>query len=129
MILLSAVLVLAIAEGTKGSIAGLLNKPPLLALGRWSYSIYMSHAFFIYVAALAVGRYSHRPTVNVAGSNVPQLSFAETVVIDLGLVGITLLFSAACYRWFENPVRLWSRRFVAAQLPDTRATGEVATVC
>lgn len=108
--LLTASLLFALATGDGGPMQHLLSLRPLLALGRWSYAIYLSHVLFIYIAAQIIMRSDDRPTSIVYGSAVPQFSLLEAFALQALVTATIIAFSAACYRFYERPLREWSRR-------------------
>jgi len=79
-----------------GAFALLLNSSPLIALGNWSYSIYMWHAPIHYGVMVAL---------NVAGypSETLSKSTARFLILLTGLV--VIWFSATSYRYLELGVR------------------------
>jgi len=78
------------------SLGRLLNSRPSVALGNWSYSIYLLHAPTHYTV-MAILAASGHPVSNLGLSRARLLSLATTVAV-LGL-------SAVTYRYFETPVR------------------------
>jgi peptidoglycan/LPS O-acetylase OafA/YrhL len=80
--------------GFPGWIGEALQSTPARALGNWSYGIYLSHNFFM-------GGFK------VAGKPWGGLSLHLTQVIGASLA--TLLWSIACYAYFEKPLLDWSK--------------------
>lgn len=76
--------------------ARLLDSRPLVALGNWSYSIYLLHAPTHY-AVMAAFAASGNPVSNLGLSSARLLS----LVTMLAVVG----FSAINYKYFETPIR------------------------
>ena len=112
MILLTPPLILALTARPGDAVSRALHWPPLLALGRWSYSIYMSHAFFILLAAQVVARSPTRVMRVIDGTAIPQLPLAVAAALQLALLATVILVSRYCYEHLENPARRWSRRTV-----------------
>ena len=83
------VLILGLSRGT-GRVAPLLSTPPLVWLGKVSYSIYLTHMIVLMPLQIVLRK------VHLAQS------MAAWVLIA---VPATLCLSAASYRYFEAPVR------------------------
>jgi peptidoglycan/LPS O-acetylase OafA/YrhL len=83
----------------------LLNARLTVALGNWSYSIYLWHVP-IYAAITAAFAASGYPVSDLSGSNAKLLLLVTTLIV----VG----FSAVTYRYFEAPMR----RSVACAITD-----------
>ncbi len=73
----------------------LLTTRPSVAIGRWSYGIYLWHLPLIFILA------EHLDPARGVGGTV--LWFAL-------VLGITIPLSAATYRWVERPVIAWAKR-------------------
>jgi len=128
-----AVLVFAV-EG--GWLSRALRLPLFKWLGMLSYSIYLTHYFFVLVVPVVVKRAFHLDlwtsmplpaggTALVFGRNVLEGTLFYALVL-----GLTIAFSAFTYRWIETPGREWSRRVArrGAGRPagtDTTATSRV----
>ena len=116
---LSFVAVVFFFARDQGSISRALASTPMQALGRWSYSIYLTHPFiidvwrFVMQSALTAMGYSDR----LRGPGHPGF---ET--FDMGLGGNTALtlvvaasviaFSALTFRFIEEPARNWAKHRV-----------------
>jgi peptidoglycan/LPS O-acetylase OafA/YrhL len=85
-----------------------LNSPPLVALGNWSYGIYLWHAPTHYVVMVAFFAF-HHPVSGLGQSSSRLLLFA-TVVFVVGL-------SALHYRYIETPLRHFIVRSRAVDTP------------
>jgi peptidoglycan/LPS O-acetylase OafA/YrhL len=85
----------------------LLNSRPSVALGNWSYSIYLWHAPTHY-AVMAVFAASGNP-VNKLGLTSARLLSLTTMLVVVGL-------SAVHYQYFETPVRRLMVRAITARL-------------
>jgi peptidoglycan/LPS O-acetylase OafA/YrhL len=73
--------------------AGLLSRAPFRALGRWSYSIYLTHIPILFATQMLFGP-------EVVGKNPP---------LKMALAVLTIAISAACYRWVELPIMTGKR--------------------
>jgi peptidoglycan/LPS O-acetylase OafA/YrhL len=82
-------------------LARLLNSGPAVALGAWSYSIYLWHAPTHY-AVMAVFSALGHPTSNLDTSSAKLLMLA-TILAVVGL-------SAFTFKYFETPARRMIRR-------------------
>ena len=90
----------------------LLNSRPSVALGNWSYSIYLWHAP-THCAVMAVFAATGNPVGNLGLSSARLLSLT-TVLVVVGL-------SAVQYQYFETPVRRFIVRAAAInELARTR---------
>ena len=87
------------ARSTTDRVGKLLNSRPLVALGSWSYSIYLWHA---------PGHYAVMDGFAAAGHPVTQLGLASSRLVLLMTVLAVVAVSAFNYRYFETP----SRRFL-----------------
>jgi peptidoglycan/LPS O-acetylase OafA/YrhL len=85
----------------------LLNSRPSVALGNWSYSIYLWHAPTHY-AVMAVFAASGNPVSNLGLTSARLLSLTTM----LAVVGL----SAVHYQYFETPVRRLMVRAITARL-------------
>ena len=90
----------------------LLNSRPLVALGNWSYSIYLWHA---------PGHYAVMAAFAAIGYPVTQLGLTSSRVLLLTTTLAVVTLSAFSYRYLETP----SRRFLVSvySLPDKNRLG------
>jgi peptidoglycan/LPS O-acetylase OafA/YrhL len=72
---------------------GISSRNPLSWLGRISYGMYVMHTVFILMCAKLTA---------MCFQNLSPL--AEVCIIGIGSFGLTVLFSALSYRYFEQPV-------------------------
>ena len=81
---------------TKGAMYSLLNSRPIVALGNWSYSIYLWHAptHYIVMALFAAIGF---PVSTLGLSSARVLLFATALVV-IGISGVS-------YQYFETPIR------------------------
>jgi peptidoglycan/LPS O-acetylase OafA/YrhL len=88
-----------------------LQSPPLMALGRWSYSIYLSHTIVLVLAMDAL-----------RALGTPSLGQWTHFGLLLGAtMALTLVVSALLYRFVEAPCIAFGRRRSRASLAGTRA--------
>lgn len=114
LLFLVAVLIFA-REG--GFVSALLATAPFQALGRWSYSIYMTQMFVIRVGAgvllafLAwLGRDDLIGPVGQGGFDRINLGLAGDTALSLAVAAACIALSALTYRFIEQPGREWARR-------------------
>jgi peptidoglycan/LPS O-acetylase OafA/YrhL len=99
-----AMLVAALASGPHGVIARALSSPPVLWLGRISYSLYMSHVLVIELMGFVMRSFIR--------GNVMRLDIQLVGVIAL-LIGLTLAAGWMLNRLVEEPARRWVRQRLA----------------
>jgi len=84
------------AVNATDALGKLLNSPPLVALGNWSYSIYLWHVPI---------HYGLMTTLTALGYSVSNLSSSSArlmvLATALGVIGL----SALSYQYFETPMR------------------------
>jgi peptidoglycan/LPS O-acetylase OafA/YrhL len=88
----------------------LLNSRPAVALGHWSYSIYLWHAPTHY-AVMAI--------FAVSGYAVPNLGLSSARLLILATAVFVIVLSAFQYHCFEKP----ARRVIVASLTGNRLRG------
>lgn len=134
-VFMAAVLVFA-QEG--GWVSRALRLPLIRWLGTLSYSIYLTHYFFVLQVPVLIKRVFHvdftTPMPLPGGGTVPAYgrNALEGTLFYILVLGLTIAFSAFTYRWIETPGRNWSRgwaRRVAARpaAPGASANGRVAS--
>lgn len=102
-----------------GWLSRLLRTPPFLALGDYSYSIYMTHAVLIFFGWRAVAVMEERLGWHVSSSpagDERQLWGSSPLAGDavmLGMLALVIAVSALTYAAIEKPGREWGR--VASQ--------------
>ena len=122
-------LVFAIAvyvfAGSHGAIAGLLNTPPALKLGQWSYSLYMVHALIVAMLWAA----SSRLHLTQAGHMlIAPGGWGDAAVLPY--LALIIATSSLTYRFVEDPARRYfnglarGSRVVAPRPADSRPTAE-----
>jgi peptidoglycan/LPS O-acetylase OafA/YrhL len=121
----AAVLVFA---NERGAWSGLLQRRLFKWLGTLSYSIYLTHYFFVVNLPIVVHRVLHldltRPMPLPGGGTVPAYgrNDVEGTLFYLLVLGLTIAFSAFTYRWIETPgrnfSRNWARRLAARAAVD-----------
>jgi peptidoglycan/LPS O-acetylase OafA/YrhL len=82
--------------GTAGVFGGLLNSSPVIALGDWSYAIYLWHAP-VHLAAMGI--------FAASGNPVSKLGLLDARLLALATALTVLGLSGATYQLFEKPVR------------------------
>jgi peptidoglycan/LPS O-acetylase OafA/YrhL len=110
-----AVLVFA-AEG--GAASRVLRLPLMKWLGKLSYSIYLTHFFFVMALPIVFKKLTHldlwRPMALPNGQQIQAFGHTELqgALFYVAVLACTLAFSAFTYRWIETPGREWTRRWV-----------------
>jgi peptidoglycan/LPS O-acetylase OafA/YrhL len=89
-----------------------LNARPAVALGNWSYSIYLWHAPTQYCVMAAFAALGH-PVAGLSLSSARLLVLATTLAI--------VAISAIHYEYFEKPIR----RLISSLAPGVRRLEEV----
>jgi peptidoglycan/LPS O-acetylase OafA/YrhL len=84
------------ARNTTGRVRKLLNSRPLVALGNWSYSIYLWHA---------PGHYAVMAAFAAIGYPVTQLGLASSRLLVFVTALAVVALSALHYRYIERPSR------------------------
>ncbi len=109
---MSALLVLSLVL-TPGSWTGvLLNSRPVQWLGEISYSLYMCHAFMLWLANQICRVLLRQPEAMVNGMLTPQLTREQAIVAYPLATLITIIVAWGTFTLVEDPCRRWSRRFV-----------------
>ena len=104
VVIWACVFLAALHPGALGArfVNAVLQSPVLLALGRWSYSIYISHALVLVLSMSMLGA--------VDAKMVGQWPFFGLLLVIT--VAGTLAVSVALYRFVEAPCIEWGRRAV-----------------
>lgn len=122
----AAVLVFA---GEGGWWSRLLQQPLFKWLGTLSYSIYLTHYFFVMLLPVFVKRIFHvdlwTPVALPTGETALLYGRNELqgTLFYLLVLGLTIAFSALTYRWVETPGRDWSRAWAKRLAARGRAAG------
>lgn len=116
IILASALLIAAIANGEESYLKRLLRTPFLIRLGALSYTVYMSHFLVIYVAVQLTNRFSGAPKAVVDGNMLPQLGLGGGLVMNVVVVTVTICVSILAHAYVEYPLRMACRKWVALRL-------------
>jgi peptidoglycan/LPS O-acetylase OafA/YrhL len=112
----AAVLIFA-AEG--GLVSRVFHSRPLKWLGTVSYSIYLTHYFFVLIFPSVVKRLMHADLWTPMQLVDDQWVLAygrnavEGTLFYAAVVGLTLAASALTYRFIEVPGREWTRKWLA----------------
>jgi peptidoglycan/LPS O-acetylase OafA/YrhL len=123
----AAVLIFA-AEG--GLVSRVFHSRPLKWLGMVSYSIYLTHFFFVLILPPVVKRIVHQDlwTPMQLPDSQWVLAFGrnevEGTLFYAAVVAVTLAASALTYRFIEVPGREWTRKWLAR--PQASARVETA---
>lgn len=121
----AAVLVFA-AEG--GLVSRVFHSRPLKWLGTVSYSIYLTHLFFVLILPRVVNRILHADLwtpMQLPGGQwtvVYGRNDVEGTLFYMLVVALTLAASGLTYRYVEVPGRDWTRRWLALPGVSPRAT-------
>ncbi|MEJ6022332.1 acyltransferase family protein [Ramlibacter sp. PS4R-6] len=119
----AAVLIFA-AEG--GLVSRIFHSRPLKWLGTVSYSIYLTHFFFVLILPMVVKRVTHLDLWTAMPLPDGQWTMAygrnglEGTFFYLLVVAMTLAGSALTYRYVEVPGREWTRRWLARPQVSTQ---------
>jgi peptidoglycan/LPS O-acetylase OafA/YrhL len=125
---LSALLIVAVVCSGDDYAKGMLRHRSLKFLGLISYSIYMSHAFVLWVCNQFVRVVLRRPEAMAEGISTPQLSLFGAVLWSAIAVGGTILLSFLVFKYVEDPFRLKSKEFARRFMTPSIALGRVAVV-
>ena len=112
----AAVLIFA-AEG--GLVSRIFHSRPLKWLGTVSYSIYLTHFFFVLILPPVVKRVLHADLwtpMQLPGGQWTMVygrNELEGTLFYVLVVALTLAASALTYRFVEVPGRDWTRRWLA----------------
>lgn len=119
---LTCLLILAIVQSGPNGATRLLRQRQLVRLGELSYSIYMSHAFVIWVFSSALKRRFTAITGRDAlGKQTLMLSFPESIIATAVVLTGVLLISVLCNKYVENPVRARARQYISRIWPSRAA--------
>ena len=106
----------------RGLVSRILSVRPMLALGHWSYSIYMVHMFVITVMLIVARKIDIMPDGRRIDFGSPWLND----LFALGVIGVIIGLSVLTYRLVEIPgrdaVNGWLARRKAAKTPRTVVT-------
>ena len=79
---------------------------PLVAIGDWSYSLYLTHMLTLNAGAIMLRRFSSE-------------SLYDNVLILLILFAVSIIVSAICYKFFEQPTtRLFKKLYTRFRLEN-----------
>jgi peptidoglycan/LPS O-acetylase OafA/YrhL len=108
-----AVLVFACEQG---AVSRLFRTAPMRWLGTLSYSIYLTHFFFVMLVPVLVKKLTRQDLwtpMPLPGGQFVQAygrNELEGTLFYVLVLALTIAFSALTYRWIETPGRDWSRR-------------------
>jgi peptidoglycan/LPS O-acetylase OafA/YrhL len=86
-----------------GRVSRWLSARPLLKLGHWSYSIYMTHMLVITIMLIVARKLEIMP----GGRRIDFGSVWLNDLFALAVIGFIVGLSALTYRWIETPGRDW----------------------
>ena len=86
-----------------GAVSRALAARPMIRLGHWSYSIYMTHMLVITVMLIAARNLQLMPN----GRRVDLGSVWLNDLFSLAVIAFIVGLSALTYRWIETPGRDW----------------------
>jgi peptidoglycan/LPS O-acetylase OafA/YrhL len=108
-----AVLVFACEQG---AVSRVFRTAPMRWLGTLSYSIYLTHFFFVMLVPVLVKKLTRQDLwtpMPLPGGQFVQVygrNELEGTLFYVLVLALTIAFSAITYRWVETPGRDWSRR-------------------
>lgn len=105
-----ACLLLTLSSHEQGWIGHLLLTPPFRCIGKWSFSIYMTHMFVIFFVASLLTKILHVPLGSCHGW--------RGVLLNLLLIGTTSLISRYTYLHIEDKYRAMFSKYIRKQ-PQT----------
>jgi len=105
-------LILSLVCGADGPLRRLLRSQPLVLLGQYSYSIYMSHWAVIYMSDAILKRSGMVPRDSIGGG-VNVYLFTIVILVICLIVG---LLSWVSFRFIESPFRSASRQLAFQKL-------------
>lgn len=93
--------VLIFAQKESSLFGKLLETAGAKALGRWSYSIYMTHMLILSGVSDVLE--------HIVKLNLHDMSWVACVVLDVAVFAIIIFVSSLTYRWIEVPARNYSK--------------------
>jgi peptidoglycan/LPS O-acetylase OafA/YrhL len=124
-----------------GDLSTALKSRPMQAIGRWSYAIYMIHAFVFQLlqrATMVISKHIDRPiTVSrgawADGTPMQLIKFGDPWLMDvfsLAMLGVVVALAAAAHRYIEmpsqRPFQILARKLEAADGPRASAAATAA---
>lgn len=93
-----------------------METAPMKALGAWSYSIYMVHAFIVSIFGFVLNRYfsGSIDILNIQKRLATPLWFGDFMAIFY--IVCVLVVSCWTYRFIEDPARKWGNRLAGSLL-------------
>lgn len=101
-----------------GLVSRALRARPFVAIGTFSYAIYMVHPFVQARLMEALAR------LGLATDGAPDRLTASGWTADaitIAMLGLVIAAAAFAYRWIERPARDWSRRKLSAPAAEAEA--------
>ena len=100
----------------RGAVSRVFRTAPMRWLGTLSYSIYLTHFFFVMLVPVVVKKltrmdlWTQMPLPGGGSVEAYGRNAVEGTLFYLLVLALTVAFSALTYRWVETPGRDWSRR-------------------
>lgn len=110
--LLAAALILSLIRSPDNAVKRFLRLPPLIWLGKVSYSVYMCHAAVLWGMSQIVRFVLRAPEAQIDGRMIPQLGIAMTIVMIAANFIVLLVLSHWVHKLVEEPGRIRARRLV-----------------
>lgn len=110
---ITAALVISLVSSPAGWLNKLILNKVFVWLGEISYSVYMSHAFIIWLISNILKRLIGRQEIQGAdGIWVVPLSYLETAVAIFFVCSVVLFTSQIVYTYLEKPLREHARQLI-----------------
>ncbi len=117
-----------------GLVSRLLRAPLMKWLGKLSYSIYLTHFFFVMSLPIVFKKLTHldlwAPMTLPDGQQL--LAFGRNdlqgALFYAAALACTIAFSAFTYRWIETPGREWTRRWIGRTQSQSRTVPRQGSV-
>lgn len=114
---LTSFLIASLVIAKEGYLNKVLDIKVFTWLGAVSYSVYMSHAFVIWIFEQIIKRIFKRTTPSSSTEALmPQLSAVETMLTCAAIIATVLILSSFVYRFIEKPMREESRRLAFSKI-------------
>jgi peptidoglycan/LPS O-acetylase OafA/YrhL len=114
---LTSFLIASLVTSREGRLNQFLEVKVFAWLGALSYSIYMSHAFVIWLFEQIIKRlWKTASPILTNGDLTTQLSAVETIFTCAAILATVCIVSSFVYRFIEKPMREKSRRFAFSKI-------------
>lgn len=105
---LSAAIVFAVANARDDAPRKVFGSPLMVQLGAYSYTIYMTHSFVIWI----VESFFKRVVIKDGGATLDGFEGGMLAVLAITCVLVgTFMMSIGIKRWVEDPARAWFRAY------------------